>query len=592
MSLSNPPHLTALSVRARRLLLLALACGLAAVQGAGAQTGAMPPHAPVAVPSTIDPAAARVPPEARRHGERLRAWNAMLAVYRQRGGEPVWSGPAGVRPAADELLAAIPALAADGLDLRLYPVQELGGRLAAVRADLAGPQTSDAASDPAVLARRVDLDLGLSYTFLAAGAHLAIGRIQPAETVHVGWHLKPPAVDLPAALARVAAGEHVAAVLADLAPHAEGYLALRRGLARYREIAERGGWQAIPAGPALRRGSTGPRVAALAARLAAEGDLAAPPADPSRYDETIAAAVARFRVRHGLASGDTVDAATVAVLNVPVERRIRQIEMNLERWRWMEGDLGPRYVLVDVPDFRLTVADAGRTVMTMKVIVGKAGLETPVFSDLLTQVILNPDWKIPDSIAAREISRDELRPPGYLKRKGIEVRRRSDGALVDPSALGAAGIRALGRGSPYRLRQPPGPENPLGRYKFVVPNRFDVYLHDTPAGSLFDRSARGFSHGCIRIEHPADLAAYLLGDDPRWTHEAIAAEVETGKTATIPIPRPLPVFILYLTAWEEADGTVEFRPDLYSHDAWLDRALAAEAPLWGDLAAVVASQAP
>jgi L,D-transpeptidase YcbB len=343
-------------------------------------------------------------------------------------------------------------------------------------------------------------------------------------------------------------------------------------------------------------------VAALAARLAASGDqpaaaqpsgappataqpAGAPPATAERFDAALTEALSRFQARHGLDLSAAVDAATLAALEVPIDRRIRQIELNMERWRWMERDLGNRYVLVNLPEFRLSVVDGGAAVLTMRVIVGKAHQATPVFSEPLTQIVLNPTWHIPDSIAAKEIAPQMLRDPGYLSRKGLAIKRRDDAAAVDTAALGADQVRQLGKpGSSWRLVQPPGPDNALGRYKFVVNDRFDVYLHDTPTGKLFARSERDFSHGCIRLEKPAELAQLLLTGDPKWTPEAIADGVESGRTVTIPLARPIPVHIVYLTAWVDPDGTLELRNDVYKHDAGLEAALATETPLWNDLA--------
>jgi len=236
----------------------------------------------------------------------------------------------------------------------------------------------------------------------------------------------------------------------------------------------------------------------------------------------------------------------------------------------------------------LSVVENGAAVLTMRVIVGKAHRATPAFSGPLTQIVLNPAWHIPDSIAANEIAPQLQRDPGYLSRKGLAIKRR-DGAAgaVDPAALDAAAIDQLGKpGSSLRLVQPPGRDNALGRYKFVVADRFDVYLHDTPTGQLFARSERDFSHGCIRLEKPAELANLLLAGDPKWTPAAIAGEVESGRTVTIPLARPLPVHIVYQTAWVDRDGTLELRPDVYEHDAALAAALAAETPLGDDLAAL------
>lgn len=595
-------------------LATALACG----QGPPGADESSRAAVVAALQATVERAPKRLPPALRGKGERAPAWEALSAFYRRRGFRPAWSVAGEAQPAAERLLGALDGLAAEGLDPRLYPRQELGSLLGTVRA------ASTGAAAPALERRTADLadlDVGLTYTFLVAAGHLAVGRLQPSERARLGWHTASPQVDLVAALERaVGDGGDPAAVLSSLAPRTEGYSRLRRSLASYRDLAAKGGWPPIPPGPRLRPGDAGPRVAALASRLAASGDLpavtpaagapatgaptagatltgasstgappaGAPPAAPARFDAALAEALSRFQARHGLDLSASVDAATLAAIEVPIEQRIRQIELNMERWRWMGSDFGDRYILVNIPDFSLHVVDGRRVVLAMRVIVGKAHQATPAFSDPMTQIVLNPAWHIPDSIAAKEIAPQLLRDPGYLSRKGLAIKRRDDTAgTVDPATLDAAEVRQLGKpGSSLRLLQPPGADNALGRYKFVVNDRFDVYLHDTPTGQLFARSERDFSHGCIRLEKPAELAQLLLAGDPKWTPEAISDEVESGRTVTIPLARPIAVHIIYQTAWAAPDGTLELRNDVYKHDAGLEATLAAATPLWNDLAAL------
>jgi murein L,D-transpeptidase YcbB/YkuD len=600
-------------------LAMALACGegplgpdesmaaaLAYGEGPSGPDESLPAAVATALQATVEGAAERMPPASRGQGERVQAWNALRAFYRRRDDRPAWSLAGDVQPVAERLLGVLDGLAAEGLDQRLYPRQELGSLLAAVRAAASGaaappdvvtpPGTAGSPGGAAPTFERrvtdlVDLDVGLTYTFLVAARHISLGRLQPSERARLGSHTPPPQVDLVAALERaLGAGGDVAVVLSGLAPRADGYARLRQSLASYRDLAAKGGWPPIPPGPRLRLGDSGPRVAALASRLAASGDLPAGTllTAAEHFDAALAEALSRFQARHGLDLSASVDAATLAALEVPIERRIRQIELNMERWRWMASDLGSRYILVNLPDFRLNVVDGREVVLTMRVIVGKAHLATPVFSEPLTQIVLNPSWHIPDSIVANEIVPQMLRDPGYLSRKGLAIKRRDDAAAaIDPATLGAAEVSQLGKaGSSLRLLQPPGRDNALGRYKFVVNDRFNVYLHDTPTGRLFARTERDFSHGCIRLEKPAELARVLLTGDPRWTPAAIADEVESGRTVTIPLARPLPVHIVYQTAWVDPDGTLELRDDMYKHDAGLEAALAAETPHRNDFAAL------
>jgi murein L,D-transpeptidase YcbB/YkuD len=435
--------------------------------------------------------------------------------------------------------------------------------------------------DPQAQRRLVDLDVELTYTYLSLATHLATGRLQP-EKLRVEWYTKPRNVDLDARLGQALAADssgEIVKLLRGLTPPYPDYQRLRTALADYRAIAARGGWAPVPAGPVLKTGSRGARVAALRARLAASGDLQpapapapstgnAPTAAPAPvadiFDATVASAVSRFQRRHGLKVTGRVDEDTLAELNEPVQNRIRQLQANMERWRWLPASLGDRYILVNVPEFRLDVVEAGKPVYSMRVVVGKDQSRTPAFSDKMTFIELNPTWTLPDSITQKEILPKLASDPGYLARHDMEV--------VSTS--------------PYRLRQRAGKDNPLGQIKFMFPNEFDIYLHDTPADHLFDRAERDFSHGCIRLEKPIELAALLLKDDPKWTQEAIQTAIASGEHETITLPRPLPVHILYWTAWAEPDGMVAFRKDIYGHDDQLEQALAKEPPVWLDLNAL------
>jgi murein L,D-transpeptidase YcbB/YkuD len=236
----------------------------------------------------------------------------------------------------------------------------------------------------------------------------------------------------------------------------------------------------------------------------------------------------------------------------------------MERWRWMPTDLGQRYIWVNIPEFRMALMEGDRQAVTMRVVVGKEQSRTPVFSDKMEYLEFNPYWNIPDSILEEEIMPAVAKNPGYLASHDME-----------PIP-----------GDTDRLRQRPGPSNPLGKVKFMFPNRFDIYLHDTPADHLFDRTERDFSHGCIRLERPIELAQYLLKDDPKWTPEAIDAKLVSGENTSIPLPRPLPVHLVYFTAWVDENGTVHFRDDVYGHDAKLEEALMKEPPVPLDLPAI------
>jgi len=536
---------------------------------AGCRSREIPPAVGNIIQSTVE--SRTLPAAVRGQKERRQAWNEMRIFYTRRQFRPAWLTPTGSRPQARELIAAIDPLVDEGLDPRLYQKDTLSSALGEL-------EKQPDLDDPQVQRRLATTDMDLTYAYLTMAVHLASGRLQP-ETLNIDWYTKPRQVDLGSRLEQaMQPGGSVRATLQSYTPTSREYAGLRAALARYRGIAAHGGWPAV--GARLHDASPSEKDRLLRARLAAEGDLPAPSAQGAAGDDgTLALGLARFQHRHGLNPTGKLDADTLAELDVPVAERIRQIEVNLERRRWLPGDFGQRYIAVNIPQFRLTLVEDGKPALDMRVIVGKAQRNrTPVFSDKMTYLVLNPAWNIPDDIVAQEIKPAMEKDPGYLQRKDIEVVKgwADEAEAVDPSGIDFA---KLGKGSEYRLRARPGPDNPLGQIKFMLPNQFDVYLHDTPAGHLFNASERDFSHGCIRLEKPLDLADALLKDDPKWAPETLREAIAEGGTRIVSLRHPLPVHILYFTAWVDDAGTVEFRRDVYGEDAKLAAALAHEPPV-------------
>lgn len=455
-------------------------------------------------------------------GEHIHAAEDLEEVYRARDFAPVWLARSG---RLEELLALLRDAESHGLRRSDYHYDAIASRAAAPR------RTSDTA----------ELELLASDAFLTYALHLARGKVR--EERIAGWHVDRPDPDLRARLERAADGDAAAAV-AGLAPQSPRYDLLRAALAAYRAIAQDGGWGVLEDGDSLRAGDSGPRVAALRRRLAITADLEATAAGDS-FDDALDAAVRQFQGRHGLDADGIVGPATRAALNVPAGKRIEQIELNLERWRWLAPSLGRRYVLVNIAGFEAGLYEDDRLSLGMRAIVGTRYRRTPIFSDTIEYIVFSPYWNIPASIA-----RDEIRPKGrsYMRRNDIEV---------------------LSSG---RLRQRPGPGNALGRVKFMFPNRFNVYLHDTPARELFERSRRSFSHGCIRLAKPLALAEALLRGQG-WTMEEIEEATGRSTPRTVDLDEPVPVHILYWTAWIDPNGTMQFRRDIYGRDEAVARAL-------------------
>ena len=327
----------------------------------------------------------------------------------------------------------------------------------------------------------------------------------------------------------------------------------------------------MPTGPALKPGGADPRVSPLRERLGITGDLVARGAGSGDfYDADLERAVRRFQDRHALSVDGVIGRQTLAALNVPLQARIDQLRLSLERARWVLESVVPRYVAVNIAGFRAAMVREGNVVWTARVVVGRAYRQTPVFRGEMQYLVLNPTWTVPPGILRNDTLPKVKQDPAYLRRENIRVIDR-EGRWIDPLSVN---WRAYGGSVPYTLRQDPGANNALGRIKFVFPNPHAVYLHDTPARNLFEQPERTFSSGCIRVEDPFRLAELLL-DDPKWTRQTLQHAVDAGNTQVVRL-EPVPVFILYFTASVDPDGTLRFYKDVYQRDAGLLAALNGE----------------
>jgi len=369
------------------------------------------------------------------------------------------------------------------------------------------------------------------------------------------------------------------AFLRAQSPAHRAYQGLRSALARYREIFARGGWPVIPAGPAVKPGQESERIPLIARRLRLGGEYDGPPAT-TLYTAELVRAVQRFQRHFQLTADGIIGPRTIEAMNIPVRELMRRIILNMERWRWLPHKLDGKRIFVNIAGFELTVSRDEQPVLTMPVIVGRVYHKTPVFTGRMTYLVINPYWNLPNSIAVAEVVPKMQKDPGYLARERIRIFRGWDenAQEVDPASIDwftiGKGIRR------YRLRQDPGPDNALGRIKFMLPNRYNVYLHDTPARQLFSRTNRSFSHGCIRLSRPLDLAVNLLADNhPPRSREELEKITASGRRTVIRLDTPLPVHIIYRTVRTTPDGQVFFFPDLYDRDRPLARALFARKPL-------------
>jgi murein L,D-transpeptidase YcbB/YkuD len=491
--------------------------------------------------------------------------------YMKRGFVPAWSREGIPLADAEAMLKVIRNAYLQGLQPQDYHLSEIEASLAELRQNTRQNEAS-------FTEKIINLDLLLTDAFLLYGSHMLEGRVDPNRLYPATWVAIQRSADMADAL-EVALNTHrVDTTLYRFEPQYVGYERLRQALVQYRTIAAKGGWPTIPGGNQiyLKKGSHNRLVALLWLRLMLSGDLdITKSSDGGRFDTTLEEAVITFQKRHGLKADGIVRKETVRALNVPVENRIRQIEMNLERWRWYPQDLGTRYILVNIPDYSLEVVNNNRVAMDMRVIVGRRTIRnkvdphTPVFSGRMTHLEINPYWNVPYSIATKELLPEIKKDPLYLSKKNMFLF--SGKGKVDPATVDWTKIHE--KNFKYQIRQDPGAFNALSRIKFLFPNRFDVYLHDTPTRNLFKRTERDFSHGCMRIEKPVDLAVFLLNDPAEWSEDKVKAAIRKGKNLPVYLPEPIDVHVQYWTTWVDSDGIVQFRDDVYGYDPILELAL-------------------
>jgi murein L,D-transpeptidase YcbB/YkuD len=319
----------------------------------------------------------------------------------------------------------------------------------------------------------------------------------------------------------------------------------------------------------------------LRKRLAASGDLSPGLARGEDFDDALDRAVRRFQEHSGLEVDGIVGRNTLAALNRTALERLHQIEVNMERWRWLPRDLGDRFIRVNIASFEVDLFEAGEHLMNMRAVVGKDYRRTPVFSDTMTYLVVNPHWNMPHTIAVEDKLPLIKKDPGYLADNNMELLRGWGAEAVAEDPLSVDWSTVTAENFRWRLRQAPGPDNALGRIKFMFPNKFNVYLHDTPSRALFGSNVRALSSGCIRLEKPVELAEYLLRADPKWTRPALLAAIEEGVEQTVRLPEPIPVHLLYCTTWVDENGTVHFRDDIYGRDRIVEDALKESPPVAG-----------
>ena len=507
-------------------------------------------------------------------GVRLHSPTELIQFYSGRDHRPAWLGANAPLPQANALLAVVANAADEGLRSSDYHSAQLNTSLN--QAYVGGqPQLQHA----------MDLDLLLTDAFITYGSHLLAGRHSARKAVNYSPVEPLRSRDLALILQQALQNGNITESLNSLAPAHPHYARLRSALSYYRSLARVGGWPRVHPGTKLKKGMRKTQVAQLRAHLRMSGDLShqegqllqvantnanQPSAGEKLFDTELQQAVKRFQKRHGLKEDGVVGPNTLKALNVPVEERIRQIELNMERLRWLPENLGQRHILVNIPNFTMSVMEDGKPVLDARAIVGKAKRPTPVFTGSMSYLVLSPKWNVPRSIAIKDKLPKLRKNPYALASQNIHIYN-SAGKKIDPGSVNWHAVNK--RNFSYRMRQDPGPRNALGGIKFMFPNRHSVYLHDTPSRKLFSRTERTYSSGCVRINKPVELAEYLLKDNPNWNRNKIIAASKGRRERSVRLSEEVPVHLLYWTAWAEEDGTLHFRKDIYSQDKSLSRVL-------------------
>ncbi len=473
--------------------------------------------------------------------------------YAMRDYQPVWVQDDKMSPELDIAIAFIATAEQEGLDSKDYGLEQL---LHLRKQSSEGPTP-------------LELELHTTQAVLTLAGDLRRGRLI-ASKADPDWHIQQQAFDPVDYLQKAISSGNLKSFLEDLPPKIKDYQLMKQALAHYREQVVRGiNWTDIPEIPLIRPNMNHPAIPQIRTRIAQafaihgnpEYDIA--PSKNEKYDDRLVNAIKVFQDQHGLNADGVIGKNTRAALNKTPEQKILQLRINMERLRWLPRELGDRYLLVNIAGFRLTAIEYGKHILDMRIIVGRGYRSTPSFNSLISHLILNPYWNIPNSIAHKDLLPKQQNNSNYFTSQGIRVYSNHDNRsqALNPESIN---WHAVGKNFPYVLRQNPGEKNALGTIKFMFPNPFSIYLHDTPSKQLFLKDVRMFSSGCIRLEKPLQLAGFVLNEPNAVTD--LVAKIESGKTITVNLPRRLPIYLIYLTTWVDELDNIYFSSDTYGRD--------------------------
>jgi len=491
--------------------------------------------------------------------EHIGSQRLIRQFYSKRDYQSAWITSNKIQHLATEMLRAIQHSRFDGLKPADYHISSISNLLSILTNSTQAQYLTD---------KQVDLELLLTDAFLQIGRHLQSGKGSHNRQVSSSFSKKSDD-KLLASLNEVVISGGIFSAFDELKSNSARSEGLRRILGRYLRIQKTGGWRPIPDGETLKKGDFDKRMPLIKKRLMLTGDLAPTPHTPAgiqllEFDSVVDLAIFRFQSRHRLGKSGTLDQKTRHAMNIPVERRIQQIRLNMDLRRQLTRVPGYRHLFVNIPAMELKAVSAGKTALAMRVVVGKPENPTPVFSDTVPFLITNPYWYIPPDFVEHEILPAMKHDSSYLAVRGIRLFKKmsADQEEVDPLTIDWQSL--VPKEIDFYFRQDPGWENSLGAVKFVIPNRQHIYLHDTPSKNLFEKSQRALSHGCIRVAHPLDLVYFMLDGESKWPQTKILHLIQTGGQRKIVLPNPMPIHIVYWTVLVDQSGKALFLPDIYN----------------------------